>query len=114
MSKAPLAPAASRIALAKLSAPRRRQPTVERAALCDRLDRELAAAPACVVSAPAGFGKTTLVAAWLQHRLPAPAAWVSLDDSDRDGARFVRSVVAALQTVVPEIGAAALISRGAL
>jgi LuxR family maltose regulon positive regulatory protein len=56
-----------------------------------------------LVSAPAGFGKTTLVAEWLrQNRIPA--AWLSLDKDDNDPARFWRYMVAALQIVHPGLG----------
>jgi LuxR family maltose regulon positive regulatory protein len=56
-----------------------------------------------LVSAPAGFGKTTLVAEWLRHaRLPS--AWLSLDRDDNDPARFWRYFIAALQTADAELG----------
>ena len=60
-----------------------------------------------LVSAPAGFGKTTLVSAWVATA-DRPTAWVSLDEGDNDPARFWAYVVAALQTVQPAIGSAAL------
>lgn len=50
-----------------------------------------------LISAPAGFGKTTLVAEWLRHTGKG-AAWLSLDRDDNDPARFWRYVTAALQT----------------
>lgn len=56
-----------------------------------------------LISAPAGFGKTTLVSEWLAA-CQMPAAWLSLDAADRDPARFLSYLVAALQTVVPAIG----------
>jgi LuxR family maltose regulon positive regulatory protein len=56
-----------------------------------------------LVSAPAGFGKTTLVTEWLHH-CKRPAAWLSLDRDDNEPARFWRYVVAALQTVDPGLG----------
>lgn len=56
-----------------------------------------------LVSAPAGFGKTTLVAEWLRHT-KMPAAWLSLDRDDNDPARFWRYFVAALQTVDADLG----------
>ena len=63
-----------------------------------------------LVSAPAGFGKTTLLAEWLMASQNADRrfGWLSLDDRDRDPATFLRYVVAALQHAVPGIGAAAL------
>jgi LuxR family maltose regulon positive regulatory protein len=56
-----------------------------------------------LVAAPAGFGKTTLVADWLRHTDQA-AAWLSLDKDDNDPALFWRYVVAALQTVDETLG----------
>jgi ATP/maltotriose-dependent transcriptional regulator MalT len=63
-----------------------------------------------LVCAPAGFGKTALVADWSQ-RDPRPVAWLSLDEGDNDPARFWRHVAAALDRVWPGIaeGAAALL-----
>jgi LuxR family maltose regulon positive regulatory protein len=60
-----------------------------------------------LVSAPAGFGKTTLISAWLQHSR-RPSAWLSLDASDDDPVRFWRYVSAALQTLDARWGASAL------
>jgi LuxR family maltose regulon positive regulatory protein len=63
-----------------------------------------------LISAPAGFGKTTVVAEWLAA-VPAggpSAAWLSLDPGDNQPASFWSYVIAALQTVAPEVGAAAL------
>ena len=56
-----------------------------------------------LISAPAGFGKTTLVSEWLAscHR---PAAWLSLDAGDTDPIRFLTYFVAALQTIATNIG----------
>lgn len=60
-----------------------------------------------LIAAPAGFGKTTLLTEWIaQYRLPV--AWLSLDKSDNDPFRFWSFFIAALQTVTPDIGLAAL------
>ena len=57
-----------------------------------------------LISAPAGYGKTTLVGEWLrQARLPA--AWVTLDAGDNDVVRFIKYLVAGLQTSAPGLGA---------
>ena len=56
-----------------------------------------------LLSAPAGFGKTTLVSEWLAAR-GRRAAWLSLDADDRDPPRFLAHLVAALQTVAPDVG----------
>ena len=60
-----------------------------------------------LISAPAGFGKTTLVSEWVAG-CERPAAWLSLDDGDNDPARFLTYLVAALQTIAQNIGAGVL------
>jgi LuxR family maltose regulon positive regulatory protein len=55
-----------------------------------------------LVCAPAGFGKTTLLGDWARHSR-SPVAWLSLDPSDNDPARFWRHVAAALARVRPGI-----------
>lgn len=57
-----------------------------------------------LLAAPAGFGKTTLLSQWLDG-CARPVAWLTLDASDHEPARFLAYLVAALQTVVPEFGA---------
>ena len=52
--------------------------------LATALERKLT-----LVSAPAGFGKTTLVSAWVRQT-ELPVAWLSLDHSDNDPAQFWR------------------------
>ena len=59
------------------------------------------------ISAPAGFGKTTLVSEWIAS-CKRPVAWLSLDEGDNDPARFLTYLITALQTIVPNIGAEAL------
>ncbi|MEM9215404.1 MAG: tetratricopeptide repeat protein [Cyanobacteria bacterium P01_F01_bin.150] len=61
-----------------------------------------------LVSAPAGFGKTTLLAEWVAAVPTSPVAWVSLDQSDNDPAVFWRYLITALQTVQPSLGARSL------
>ncbi len=65
-----------------------------------------------LVSAPAGFGKTTLVVAWLHDLAEKGAgkriAWFSLEESDNDPVRFWSGLVAALGSVWPGIGQEAL------
>lgn len=56
-----------------------------------------------LVSAPAGFGKTTLVSEWCS-RQRAPTAWLSLDEGDNDPARFLSYLIAALQTLAVSTG----------
>ncbi len=55
-----------------------------------------------LVSAPAGYGKSTLLSAWLKH-LDFPAAWLSLDDGDNDPGRFLAYLLAALRIIDPGI-----------
>jgi ATP/maltotriose-dependent transcriptional regulator MalT len=64
--------------------------------------------PVVLVVAPAGYGKSTLMARWhtqLAERA-VPCAWLSLDDDDNDRARFMRHLMAALQKADPGIGSA--------
>src|SRR5207248_5746408 len=56
-----------------------------------------------LIAAPAGFGKTTLVSAWVAG-CGRPVAWLSLDAGDNDPARFLTYLVVALRTIAPTIG----------
>ena len=56
-----------------------------------------------LISAPAGFGKTTLISEWVTEG-ERPVAWLSLEDGENDLTRFLTYFVAALQSVVPNIG----------
>src|SRR6476659_5428691 len=60
-----------------------------------------------LIAAPAGCGKTTLVSAWVAG-CQRPVAWLSLDTGDNDPTRFLTYLVAALQTIAPQIGAGVL------
>ncbi len=90
----------------KVSAPLPRSGCISRSRLHEQL-RNGSSGPLTLVAAPAGFGKTTLVREWLSGR-GQPTAWLSLDAGDNDPARFWSYVIAALQTVHPGIGDAAL------
>jgi LuxR family maltose regulon positive regulatory protein len=95
----------------KLHPPRRRRTLVARPRLRDRAARS--GHPALtLVSAPAGFGKTTLVADWYGGE--RATAWLSLDAGDDDPERFWSYVLAALATVSPDVIAdtAPLLQRG--
>lgn len=97
----------------KLHLPAPRRPLVERARLVDQLHAAPATAPRLVlVSAPAGFGKTTLLTQWLADVDGAEAgpdvAWLSLDAADSDLRQFLTDLVAALQTAAPEVGGGAV------
>ena len=93
----------------KLHIPRRRQGLVARPRLIDRLSRGAESA-LTLVSAPAGFGKTTLLADWLAAVVADGrcAAWLSLDQRDNDPALFWTYLIAALKTAVPGLGGSAL------
>lgn len=60
-----------------------------------------------LISAPAGFGKSTLASAWIAS-CGRSAAWLSLDDNDGDPVRFLAYLVHALQGVAPTLGAGIL------
>jgi len=60
-----------------------------------------------LVSAPPGFGKTTLLVDWL-HQIDLPAAWLSLDEDDNDLPRFTSYLAAAFQLVDEELGSSLL------
>jgi LuxR family transcriptional regulator, maltose regulon positive regulatory protein len=60
-----------------------------------------------LISAPAGFGKTTVLSDWVAG-CQRPVAWLSLDPGDSDPSRFLGHVVASIQTVSPSIGVGVL------
>ncbi len=77
---------------------------VRREALSQRLDEGLQAGHCLsLISAPAGFGKTTCVLEWLAG-VSRPAAWLSLDSADNDPARFFAYLAAALHKIDPGLG----------
>lgn len=83
----------------KLYAPPPRPDLVPRSHLIERLDEGLRLGrKLTLVSAPAGFGKTTLVSAWATN-CGRPVAWLSLDGGDNDPARFLSYLAAALRPV---------------
>ena len=93
----------------KLYVPKVRPGLVARPRLLDRLRRG-ATSRLTLLSAPAGFGKTTLLAEWLDETAAEDrsVAWVSLDPSDNEPSWFWTYVVTALQTAVPGVGSGAL------
>ena len=101
---APSSVAAERNALlaTKLNVPGSRPGLVPRPRLSERLDEGLRRG-LVLVCAPAGYGKTVLLAEWAQ-RCQVPAAWLSLDSGDNDPARFWRHAIAALDRVHAGIG----------
>jgi LuxR family maltose regulon positive regulatory protein len=86
----------------KLHIPPTRLNPVARPRLIEKLNEGLTR-PLTLISAPPGFGKTTLLTAWLEQST-RPAAWFSIDERDNDLARFLAYLVAALETVQAGIG----------
>ena len=93
----------------KLYLPRWRPGLVPRPRLIGRLDQAIER-KLTLISAPAGFGKTTLLAEWLAAAEAGerPAAWVSLDQSDNDPTFFFAYLITALQKVQAGVGESAL------
>jgi len=90
----------------KLYVPPLRENVVLRPHLIERLNEGLRR-KLTLVSAPAGFGKTTLLSEWIAA-YKGPVAWLSLDEGDNDSARFWSHFIAALQTLSANIGAETL------
>jgi LuxR family transcriptional regulator, maltose regulon positive regulatory protein len=94
----------------KLHAPNSRPEWMERSELTGYLARS--SVKLVLVDAPAGFGKTTVVAQWRSSALESRAfAWVSLDRGDDDPARLWWYIVSALQRACPQIGVEALLKE---
>ncbi len=92
----------------KLYIPRLRPSLVQRPHLIEKLNQGLQqGCNLTLISAPAGFGKTTLITEWIAG-CKRPFAWISLDERDSDLTRFLQYVIAALQTLEPAIGTKAL------
>ncbi len=90
----------------KVYKPPARPKTVARLRLLEQLNAGLPG-KLTLISAAAGFGKTTLVSEWAAA-CGLPAAWLSLDEGDSDPTRFLAYLIAALQTVAPSVGQGAL------
>jgi len=93
----------------KLHVPPARPNLVERHRLLQQLDAGLRPGrKLTLISAPAGFGKTTLLSEWASQRISESAngqyvAWLSLDENDSDLTRFLRYVGAAFAHAVPKL-----------
>jgi LuxR family maltose regulon positive regulatory protein len=94
----------------KLHIPRLRRSMVPRPRLSERLSLG-AKSRLTLISAPAGFGKTTLLAEWLAEASTEnrAVAWVSLEESDSQAALFWTYLITALQRAAPGAGAGALV-----
>ena len=90
----------------KLYIPLPRPRVVQRSRLIEQLNEGLVG-KLTLISAPAGFGKTTLVSEWIAG-CQRPVAWLSLDEGDNEPARFLTYLIAALQTIAADIGTGVL------
>ena len=107
----------SSILTTKLYIPQPPQKGVLRPRLIERLNQGLHR-KLSLISAPAGFGKTTLVSEWVAGcnevkqeaagGLKVHTAWLSLDEADSDPARFLTYLVAAFRTIAPDMGEGSL------
>jgi LuxR family maltose regulon positive regulatory protein len=87
------------VLIGKLRVPSTRPGSVHRTSLIERLEREVSC-PVVSVVAPAGYGKTTLLAQWAEYHGSA-VAWVSVDEQDNDPKVLLGAVARALDAVQP-------------
>ncbi|MCD4723400.1 MAG: hypothetical protein K8R63_01060, partial [Bacteroidales bacterium] len=90
----------------KLYVPPPRPDLVQRTHLIDRLNKGINH-KLTLISAPAGFGKTTLISEWIS-RSKILVSWISLDKGDNDPVNFIHYLIAALQSFDKNIGKTAL------
>ncbi|MBN8560120.1 MAG: hypothetical protein J0L70_06325 [Leptolyngbya sp. UWPOB_LEPTO1] len=90
----------------KFYVPPTRSRLVKREHLIEQLNQGIDH-PLILISAPAGFGKTTLLSEW-QPRTHLKTSWLSLDPRDNDSTRFWTYTIAALQKTQPNLGASTL------
>ncbi len=100
INRVPTAGSPSSLIQTKLYRPRSGGDVIPRPHLFESLNAGLRG-KVTLVCAPAGFGKTTLLAEWVQTS-ERPTAWLSLDENDNELAVFVHSLTAALQSVFPD------------
>jgi LuxR family maltose regulon positive regulatory protein len=96
-----------RLAETKFYPPLLREDVIPRRPLLTDLRRRLATHPLTLLSAPAGYGKTTLLAALPVAYPNLPLAWLTLDEEDNDPVRFLTAFIVALQHLNPTCGAIA-------
>lgn len=89
------------IAPHRLAPPRSHDAALGRDRLLEQLDRTHG--PVVLVTAGAGYGKSTLLGRWCE-RLDCATAWLSLDSGDNDPIRLLRGILASLHTIVPDGG----------
>lgn len=92
----------------KLFVPTPKNDLIRRQSLIDHLESNLLvknrfSRKLTLISAPAGYGKTTLVSQWLAET-QCPISWLTLEAGDGDSTRFLSYLIAALQTVSPQLG----------
>ncbi|GHO46770.1 LuxR C-terminal-related transcriptional regulator [Ktedonospora formicarum] len=104
--EATLAPSIEPLLATKLSPPHLPSTLVEREALHLRMEEALAR-PLVLLSASAGWGKTTLLSSWATQTA-RDVAWLTLDELDNDPTRFWSAVITALRSLLPDVGASAL------
>lgn len=85
----------------KLTIPPQRSRLVRRTRLINILNQGLEVG-LVLISAPAGYGKTTLLSAWL-NQVDTPAAWLTLDETDNDPPHFLAYLAAALARIDPAL-----------
>src|SRR5512139_1540746 len=85
----------------KLSIPSVRSRVVIRSRLLHKLNQALECG-FVLISAPAGYGKSTLLSSWI-NRTEHSTAWISLDDRDNDTSRFLAYLSTALRSIDPSI-----------
>src|SRR5512133_1678946 len=92
----------------KLYIPSPRSKLISRPRLVERLNEGLSLGrKLTLISAPAGFGKTTLISEWVAEcktERELEVAWLSLDEGDNDPTRFLAYLVAALQRISKDVG----------
>lgn len=92
----------SNLLTTKLFTPAPRQNFINRRHILERLDQALTH-NLTLIAAPPGYGKTTLLSIWARKR-DIPVAWLSLDSEDNDPSLFFQYLIAALQTIYPQVG----------
>jgi len=106
-----VAPPGPELVWAKLWPPAARAGLIPRAGLLSRLQAGVQSR-LCLVDAPAGSGKTTVLTQWRAIAGAGRVAWVSLEEGDNDPRRFWTYVVEAMRIVEPGVGVAALAALG--
>jgi LuxR family transcriptional regulator, maltose regulon positive regulatory protein len=90
------------VVLTKLNPPPERDQSISRSRLLERL-RPTPGARLTVVAAPAGYGKSTVLGAFVAHEAPRPIGWVSIDAGDNDPVVLWSHVLEALRRAMPDL-----------